>query len=804
LQDSAGDYRRADYHVPIIKNDCQRSEAMPDTGPNVGKKADRYRLPDSDYVGEGWTPVQPGSDPVLYGHVDLTPKGQFEVRSYQTFTLTYTVGRFGLDDTGAIRVIFRAMGDTGTLQTDDPTADNYVSASASNDATLSVDYARRGKSARPRWKSLTVNVTGGYMREGDTITLVFGDTSHGSNGLKLQTMVETDFEFKFLADVCATGHFVPIPNTPTIDIVPGRPDVWRAVLSSLRRPGESFHFGLKAEDSWGNPTEHAEGSFTFETTLPVNNLPATYDYPLGERAVMFEGLSCDQPGELRITVRDAASGDVVAESHPMQIRDGDYGAYWGDLHGQSGESIGIGTSHSYFDFARNKAFLDLTSHQANDFQVNNKFWAYLNELAAEFLEEGRFVTFPGYEWSGNTAVGGDRNVYFRTEGRQIHRSSHALLPERHDLDTDAPNVNLLFEALKDEDCVVYAHVGGRYADIKYGHDPKLERSMEIHSAWGTFEWLLTDGFPLGHRSGVVCNSDGHKGRPGASYPGASMFGAYGGLTCFYAKELTRDGIFECLRKRHHYGTTGTRLHLDVRATLPTGGQLFDEDPKAFPDTSSESVTEVMMGDIVQTSDDKVTLKVEVSAQNPIERIEIRNGMETLKTVRGFSKSDLGERIRIVWSGAEYRGRGRETNWKGRVSFGGAQIRRMEKINAWNHERKLEQYNGDTVVFDAITTGNFGGFDAWLAKSDGATLDISTNLGVMTVPLSDIGMEDVTMDAGGLERKIRAFRLPEENPHRTITTELEIPLNATGDNPLWVCVTTEDGFQAWSSPIYAFK
>ena len=212
----------------------------------------------------------------------------------------------------------------------------------------------------------------------------------------------------------------------------------------------------------------------------------------------------------------------------------------------------------------------------------------------------------------------------------------------------------------------------------------------------------------------------------------------------------------------------------------------------------------MMGDIVQTGDNSVTLKVEVSAQNPIERIEIRNGMETLKTVRGFEESDLGERIRVVWSGAEYRGRGRETNWKGRVGFGGAQIQRMEKINAWNHERKLEQYNGDTVVFDAITTGNFGGFDAWLEKSDGATIDVSTNLGVMTVPLSEIGMEDVTMDAGGLERKIRVFRLPEENPHRTITTELEIPLNGTGDNPLWVCVTTEDGFQAWSSPIYAFK
>jgi len=48
-------------------------------------------LVDSELVGEGWAAVQPGADPVLYGHVDITPKGAFEVRSLQTFTLTYTV-----------------------------------------------------------------------------------------------------------------------------------------------------------------------------------------------------------------------------------------------------------------------------------------------------------------------------------------------------------------------------------------------------------------------------------------------------------------------------------------------------------------------------------------------------------------------------------------------------------------------------------------------------------------------------------------------------------------------------------------
>jgi hypothetical protein len=777
---------------------------MADTGLTPSAVDAENTLVDSDHVGEGWPSVQPGADPVLYGHVDMTPKGAFEVRSLQTFTLTYTVGRFGLDDTGAIRIVFRAMGDAGRLQTEDPRAENYVTASANNGATLSVSYSRRGVSARPRWKALSIAVSGGYLSEGDTITVVFGDTSGGSPGMRMQTFVESGFEFKVLADVCAVGQFMPIPNTPSIAIVPGEPAVWRAVLSSLRRPGESFIFGLKAEDDWGNPTEHATGAFIFETSIPVNNLPARFDYPLGERAVTFEDLSVDAPGELRITVRDEETGAIVAKSHPMMVRDGAYSGYWGDLHGQSGESIGIGTSKSYFEFARNKSFLDVTSHQANDFQVNNAFWAFLNELTAFHHQDGRFVTFPGYEWSGNTAVGGDRNVFFRTEGRQIRRSSHALLPERHDLDTDAPNANLLFEALKEEDCVIFAHVGGRYADINYAHDLKLENSMEIHSAWGTFEWLLTDGFPLGHRSGVVCNSDGHKGRPGASYPGVSMFGAYGGLTCFYAEELTRDGIFDCLRKRHHYGTTGTRLHLDVRADFPTGGELFDRDPNAFDDATSQTVSSVMMGDIVQTKDGSITLNVEVSAQAPIERVEIRNGKDVLHTARGFNAADLGERIRVVWSGAEYRGRGRETNWIGRARFENAVVRRIGKINAWNHERQLDIQGSDTVVFDAITTGNFGGFDAWIDPRADGVLEIATNLGTMRVPLSDIGVEDHVMEAGGLERKIRAFRLPEENPHYALSTSLEIDLKPEGDNPIWVCVTTEDGFQAWSSPIYAFK
>ncbi len=754
-------------------------------------------------VGEAGSTVEPGGDPTLYGHVRIEGLDKVEARSFQTFRLIYTLGRYGLDDTGAIRVAFRAMSDFGRLQNSDPTGPGYVTATASNGCKLNLEYEARGHN-RPRFKSLTVHVGGGYMREGDTIEIVFGDTSQGSPGMAMPTFIDPAFEFKLYADVVATGHFTPVVGTPAVEVKPGPPTHWRAVLSSLRRPGESFIFGVKAEDKWGNPSELAEAKLRFETTLPVDGLPATFDYAKGQRAHTFEGLSCAKEGVLRIKVIDRETDTLLAESHPMVIRPGAAAGFWGDMHGQSGESIGVTTARHYFDFARDKAFLDCTSHQANDFQITNAFWDYLQELCQEFHQDGRFCVLPGYEWSGNTGVGGDRNVYFREEGRQIHRSSHALLPDRSDIHTDAPDANKLFEALKDEDCCIYAHVGGRYADIAYAHDPKLETAMEIHSAWGTFEWLLTDGFPLGHRSGLVCNSDGHKGRPGASYPGAATFGAYGGLTCFLTDELTRDGLFDALRKRHHYGTTGTRMHLDVRAAFEGGCQLYDRDPNAFDDAASAPADRIMMGDIAQTDAGVAKVRIEAITQAPIERIEVRNGKEVVQTLRGFGQDDLGSRLRVVWSGAEYRGRGRQSIWRGRARFGGSIIQRLGKINAWNLERRLEAQSADAVIFDALTTGNFGGFDVWLDEDASGRVQIQTNHGDIDVMAGDIGLDGVTLDAGGLERRLRVFRLPEENDCRELTAEVEVPLKPDGDNQIWVCVTTEDGFQAWSSPMFVFR
>lgn len=82
--------------------------------------------------------------------------------------------------------------------------------------------------------------------------------------------------------------------------------------------------------------------------------------------------------------------------------------------------------------------------------------------------------------------------------------------------------------------------------------------------------------------------------------------------------------------------------------------------------------------------------------------------------------------------------------------------------------------------------------------------VTTNHGSMAPMMDQIGLEDTVLEAGGLDRKIRIFRLPEENTTLSLNAEFEINLKPCGDNPIWICVTTQDGFQAWSSPIYIYN
>ncbi|MEZ5862567.1 MAG: DUF3604 domain-containing protein [Geminicoccaceae bacterium] len=418
------------------------------------------------------------------GTAVITPEGPFEAGSHVPLTFTYTAGRFGIDDTGALKISWRSASDSGKPQFKDPKAPNYTTAFATNGAKLEVEYNRNN--IRPWVNTIFVRVMSGFLRAGEQIILKIGDPSGGSPGYRLQTCCDVDFQFRTFVDAFSTYDFVALPQSPTLHLVAGPPARWKAHLPTLRRTGQSFRLAIVPEDRWGNPTDRADQEIVLVPNRAVTGLPERVRLRPGDGPLVIDGLSLEAPGDLAIGLETPA-GAVLGRSNPLRVVDeAPVLHFWGDLHGQSNETVGTNTVEQYYAFARDRAFIDMVCHQGNDFQIDDALWAEINRLAAEYDEPGSFVALPGYEWSGNTGMGGDHNVLYATEGRPIYRSSKVLLDESQAKDPVCFRVDDLFKALEGEDVVVLAHVGGRYADVGVAHDGRIEQAVEVHSCWGTF------------------------------------------------------------------------------------------------------------------------------------------------------------------------------------------------------------------------------------------------------------------------------------------------------------------------------
>ena len=171
---------------------------------------------------------------------------------------------------------------------------------------------------RPWDRTLYIKVVRGFLREGDSITVTFGDRSQGSPGMRLQTFCEDSFEFHTLVDPIATYCNQPLPDQPTIRIVPGAAESFVAVVPTLRRCGEPFSLRFKGEDRWGNPSERCDVTFRPESSIPVDGLPETVRLRPGDSAGSVERLSVAAPGDVVIRLL-AEDGAVVASANPLRI-----------------------------------------------------------------------------------------------------------------------------------------------------------------------------------------------------------------------------------------------------------------------------------------------------------------------------------------------------------------------------------------------------------------------------------------------------------------------------------------------------
>lgn len=209
-----------------------------------------------------------------------------------------------------------------------------------------------------------------------------------------------------------------------------------------------------------------------------------------------------------------------------------------------------------------------------------------------------------------------------------------------------------------------------------------------------------------------------------------------------------------------------------------------------------------MGDIIRPGAVPMRMSVETIGTAPVERLDVLHGTQVVRTVRPYADADLGRRVRVLWQGAEYRGRGRETIWLGKLELKGNRIARFAPVNFLNPERTVKEKVPATVLtWESVTTGNLAGIDLWLDQASGGSLKIETNVVSVEVDLSRLAGDRMTFEGGGLDRKISIYRLPENDWSRRVTLDHTVAFSGQADVPVYVRVTQADGNQAWSSPIY---
>src|SRR5262249_13093711 len=144
----------------------------------------------------------------------------------------------------------------------------------------------------------------------------------------------------------------------------------------------------------------------------------------------------------------------------------------------------------------------------------------------------------------------------------------------------------------------------------------------------------------------------------------------------------------------------------------------------------------------------MTLSAEVIGTAPIERVDVLYGARLARSIRPFLATELGRRVRVLWQGAEYRGRGRETIWQGRLTLTGNRIARFDSVNFLNPERQvLETVPGSALAWSSVTTGNLAGVDLWLDHGRQGTLALETNIVSGTVDLAALGEDTIVFEGG---------------------------------------------------------
>jgi hypothetical protein len=349
-------------------------------------------------------------------------------------------------------------------------------------------------------------------------------------------------------------------------------------------------------------------------------------YPGDRRPIRsVPGGSYSSPGLKSIQVRDPETS-IEGFSNPVEVTEDkpEERLYWGDIHSQTYFSDGLRCPEELYAFAREEAFLDIFALADHAESLTDRQWEYFVNVTNDSYEPNRFVTLVGFEWT--SMEWGHRNVYYPASQGPILRPNdpvHGQLPE-------------LYRVSRENGALVIPHHSANAAmgvPWSLGHDPEMERLVEIYSVWGNSERPGEDGNPrpirvlggetagqhvvdalaMGRIYGFIGGGDIHDGRPGDElhtlqrdpdiYPLIYRQGIMG----VWARELTRESIFDALWNRRVYATTNVRVILRFSVDgNPMGSQVTVGNTMGVRIFCASDVP-VARVDLVHSGDDQMSI-----------------------------------------------------------------------------------------------------------------------------------------------------------------------------------------------------
>jgi hypothetical protein len=746
--------------------------------------------------------LAPPATPELHHHFDLpkeerlrrhgkgihTELDHLTVSEPTTVVFEWTIGEDVVETGGDLLVCWRWPFDWSDLQANDPTADGFMrlefeSASEAGKEVILKPLYNWFSGIEPWHHQIHVKVEQGQLRKGDRICLTCGDTSQGSVGWHAPTCVDWSVEFLMAIDHRGDSIRHRLVQQPSFSVISGPPVRLTAIVHSDSVVGEPAEVIVRAEDCWGNATvlndlpvlsvDPAAGDVEI---IPVDAEPVRPSYHFD--------VTFSQPGSFRLTARikdfEAVTNPVTvhAEQPAMEL-------FWGDIHsGQTEIGCGSGSVAESYAFGRDCAGLQFITHQSNDHYVTLSDWAHVRKVTDEFYEPGVYVPILGCEWSPFTEAGGDRNVLYGYDESILRRSDRFFREDVQDPEPDVPRAPEFHDAFRDLDVLVNIHVGGRMTNLDW-YEQKIEKLCETHSTHGTVEWFFMDALSRGYKVGLTAGTDGVMGRPGACHPGRRLIrNLRNGLTAVYAKELTREAIWEALHARRTYATTGERIRL-----------LFQVDGA---DMGSEITT---------TGFPKISFQVE--GTKPIERVDLFRGVETIDSwtvsppVEQEEDSTL---LRVLWGGTEQKGTARlqRVDWTGSLSATGGRLELIEPINFQSYDDDARLVGDERIEWANKSAGNAAGILIRVHGDDSADLLFESGPTTFQVKLGDVRNNNHRVDAGGVGRFAHIGPSPNADGPTTFNHDTTDEESVTGEFPYWIRVTQIDQSLAWSSPVYVTR